>query len=343
MTTNPESIRYHLQQFTSTETLSYRLQQIAQGPEGAGDERSMPDIAERGASTPGTLERVGMSDIEVPARLLSADGQLHVAPATASAFVSLDAPDAKGIHMSRLFLTLQDTLEREVLSFGALEQVVRGFKASHEGLSESAHVSVKYTHMRKRPALVSDNAGWRHYPVTLSTTIEGERVRHFLKTVITYSSTCPCSAALARQLIQEAFDRDFGNTLTIDAALLRAWLGTEEAIRATPHSQRSEASIVVELQDAGAPPDTDEVIAAVEDALKTVVQAAVKREDEQAFALLNGQNLMFCEDAARRIKAAFEADPRIIDYRAHVSHHESLHPHDAVAVTVKGVPGGLTP
>ena len=40
-----------------------------------------------------------------------------------------------------------------------------------------------------------------------------------------------------------------------------------------------------------------------EGALKTPVQSAVKREDEQAFARLNGRNLMFCEDAARRIAA----------------------------------------
>ena len=39
------------------------------------------------------------------------------------------------------------------------------------------------------------------------------------------------------------------------------------------------------------------LIDAVEGALKTPVQAAVKREDEQEFARLNGQNLMFCEDA----------------------------------------------
>ena len=64
-------------------------------------------------------------------------------------------------------------------------------------------------------------------------------------------------------------------------------------------------------------------------ALGTPVQTAVKRADEQAFAALNGRNLMFVEDAARRIQAALEgsyAQPRV-----HVRHMESLHPHDAVA------------
>ena len=48
----------------------------------------------------------------------------------------------------------------------------------------------------------------------------------------------------------------------------------------------------------------------VEQALGTPVQTVVKREDEQAFARLNGENLMFCEDAARRMAAALAADPR---------------------------------
>jgi GTP cyclohydrolase I len=75
----------------------------------------------------------------------------------------------------------------------------------------------------------------------------------------------------------------------------------------------------------------------------TPVQAAVKRTDEQEFARLNGENMMFCEDSARRIRAALEQLPGILDYRVQASHLESLHPHDAVAVVTKGLPGGLQP
>ena len=83
-----------------------------------------------------------------------------------------------------------------------------------------------------------------------------------------------------------------------------------------------------------------DIIDVVEEALQTPVQAAVKREDEQAFALRNGQNLMFCEDAARRIQHALDADERIADFHVRAAHYESLHPHDAVAVATKGVSGG---
>jgi hypothetical protein len=83
-----------------------------------------------------------------------------------------------------------------------------------------------------------------------------------------------------------------------------------------------------------------ELIDEIENALKTPVQATVKREDEQAFARLNGSNLMFCEDAGRRIQTALNADERILDFWARCTHYESLHPHNAVSVVTKGVEGG---
>lgn len=66
-------------------------------------------------------------------------------------------------------------------------------------------------------------------------------------------------------------------------------------------------------------------------ALGTALQTAVKRADEQAFALANGQNLMFCEDAARRLHAALLDQSGLDAFHLRVVHAESLHAHDAVA------------
>ncbi|HJU27284.1 MAG TPA: GTP cyclohydrolase, FolE2/MptA family, partial [Rhodanobacteraceae bacterium] len=111
---------------------------------------------------------------------------------------------------------------------------------------------------------------------------------------------------------------------------VREWLGSERGMSAVPHAQRSTAKVRVKLGP-GFDLPVAELIDAIERALATPVQTAVKREDEQAFAKLNAENPMFCEDAARRIRAALEVDPRIAGYRIVASHHESLHPHDAVA------------
>ena len=85
------------------------------------------------------------------------------------------------------------------------------------------------------------------------------------------------------------------------------------------------------------------LIDSIEGALKTPVQTAVKRVDEQEFAKLNGQNLMFCEDSARRLKRALDGQPCYQDFWLRVNHLESLHAHNAVAIATKEVEGGYLP
>jgi GTP cyclohydrolase I len=151
-----------------------------------------------------------------------------------------------------------------------------------------------------------------------------------LKIDVPYSSTCPCSAALSRQLIQQQFLEDFANT-PLHHADVFTWLGSTKGIVATPHSQRSTAHLRLRLDDYL---DDFPLIAVINDAeaaLGTAVQTAVKRADEQAFALANGQNLMFCEDAARRLNLALKRSPGIHGFHVRVVHAESLHAHDAVA------------
>ncbi|MEQ9002940.1 MAG: GTP cyclohydrolase, FolE2/MptA family, partial [Pseudomonadales bacterium] len=61
------------------------------------------------------------------------------------------------------------------------------------------------------------------------------------------------------------------------------------------------------------------------------------------FARLNGQNLMFCEDAARKLQKALNADERVADFWVRIEHHESLHAHNAVAIVTKGLEDGYLP
>lgn len=304
---------------------------------------TLPDIArETRVDLTGRLDRVGMNDIEVPVLIKDDQGQLFRTPARADAFVSLDDPFAKGIHMSRLYLQLQEGLSHQELSFSLIENILKSFVASHVDLSESSHLRVSFDYMLQRPALKSQNLGWRSYPVVMSGSLEKGVTQFELELKITYSSTCPCSAALARKLIQDHFRKTFqGEQVQTD--LVYDWLGTTQGVIATPHSQRSEAIIRIKLKDAPTSPRLKDMIDLIENRLATPVQAAVKREDEQEFALINGQNLMFCEDAARKIKNALNEKSFVADYWVKVSHIESLHPHNAVSIATKGVKGGYRP
>ena len=283
---------------------------------------TLPDIAAQASRQALPLDWVGMCGIALPVLL---DGQ-HLA-ATADAGVSLNDGTARGIHMSRLYLALE-MLEQQPLTPALLRNVLQRFLDTHEDLSKNAYLRIHTNLLLKRPALVSPLEGWKSYPVSIEACLENQMFHVELKIDVTYSSTCPCSAALARQLIQQQFLEDFAHTPLQHEDVL-SWLGSANGIVATPHSQRSTAQLNVQLQ--GDDLAIVDLINAAEAALGTAVQTAVKRADEQAFALANGQNLMFCEDAARRLNLALKRSDAVKAFHLKVIHAESLHAHDAVA------------
>ncbi|KAA0985709.1 GTP cyclohydrolase FolE2 [Pseudomonas sp. ANT_J28] len=285
---------------------------------------TLPDIAAQASRQALPLDWVGMCGIALPVLF---DGQRLSAKADAG--VSLDDGEARGIHMSRLYLALE-MLEQENLTPALLRKVLQSFLETHEGLSNSAYLKIHTDLLLKRPALVSPLAGWKTYPVSIEARLKNAMFHVELKIDVPYSSTCPCSAALSRQLIQQQFVDDFANKPLQHADVL-TWLGSTKGIVATPHSQRSNAKMRLRLDDYLDDLPLIAIINDAEAALGTAVQTAVKRADEQAFALANGQNLMFCEDAARRLNLALKRSPGINAFHLRVVHAESLHAHDAVA------------
>ena len=278
---------------------------------------SMPDIANHTtAQTEGTLDWVGMSNIEMPIMVSSKGESERMVSAHVDALVNLKEPKAKGIHMSRLYLLLDDLSTSNTLNYQSLVSLLDGFISSHQDLSDQAKVQFSFEYHLRRKSLVSGKEGWKAYPVTLTGLLNQGKLTIELAIDVRYSSTCPCSAALARQLIQQAFHTKFSTDNNENIALedVHAWLGTTEGIMATPHSQRSVAEVKVKLNSAVNDFPITELVDLIEGSLKTPVQAAVKREDEQEFARLNGQNLMFCEDAARRLQHSMNQASHFDDF-----------------------------
>jgi GTP cyclohydrolase I len=297
---------------------------------------SLPDVAGDAVALARPLDWVGMDHIALPVRIPDgAGGHLQVA-ADIDLAVNLGRADARGIHMSRLYLQLQDGLAREAITPAGLRHLLQDGIASQQGLATQARLRIRYDALLQRPALESGFTGWKRYPVEIEAMLADGHLRIALGFELEYSSTCPASAALSRQANAERFAEDFATARPLSVGVVRDWLASDRGMAATPHAQRSRAQVRVELK-----PQFDELpllalVDALEAALATPVQTAVKREDEQAFARLNAENLMFCEDAARRVAAVLAGDPRVERYDATVSHFESLHPHDAVA-RVSGV------
>jgi GTP cyclohydrolase I len=184
--------------------------------------------------------------------------------------------------------------------------------------TKDARLKISFSYPMLRTSLRTGLKGWQFYDVAFEGVMTRDgRYRRFIHFDFVYSSACPCSA----ELTEHARD--------------------QRKAYGVPHSQRSKARVTIEEAD-GKKIWIEDVHALCLKALQTETQVMVKREDEQAFAELNGAYLKFVEDAARLLYLEFDQEKRIADFRIACSHLESLHSHDAVSVICKGVKGGFT-
>ncbi|GAA4868525.1 GTP cyclohydrolase FolE2 [Luteimonas vadosa] len=291
----------------------------------------MPDVAGDTATSARALDWVGMERIALPLRLPTPDGAGMQVAASVDIGVDLARPEARGIHMSRLYLRLQDALAVEAMTPAGLRRTLQDCIDSQDGLSTQARLALRYDHLLRRDALASGHSGWKAYPVEIDARLGAERLSLTLAFSVDYSSTCPASAALSRQANADHFATEFASARPLSTGVVRDWIASEHGLAATPHAQRSRAMVSVVLRPSFDELPVTDLIDAVEAVLGTPVQTAVKRADEQAFARRNAENLMFAEDAARRVATVLAEDARIERYELSVTHFESLHAHDAVA------------
>jgi len=279
---------------------------------------SLPDMMQaahntvQGANVP--IQQVGIHNFRLPLKIRTKAGKVLTLEASVTGTVSLEA-ELKGINMSRIMRSFYEHKDGVVTG----EWMGKILKAYLRNVAtKDARLMVKFSYPMLRPSLRSNLRGWQYYEVAFEGVMTHEgRYRRFIHFDFVYSSACPCSAELAEHA------RD------------------TRGVYSVPHSQRSKARITLEEAE-GRKIWIEDVQAHCLAALETETQVMVKREDEQAFAELNGAHLKFVEDAARLLYREFDADRRIVDFRIACSHLESLHSHDAVSVICKGVPGGFT-
>lgn len=278
---------------------------------------SMPDMMHaahtsiQGANVP--IQQVGVHNFRLPLKFRTKDGRVLTLEASVTGTVSLEA-ELKGINMSRIVRSFYDHKD-EVFTGEWVGKILKAYLRNVD--SKDARLKIDFSYPMTQRSLRSGLEGYQFYKVSFEgvMTSTGE-YRRFIHFDFVYSSACPCSAELSEHA------RDVRGVYTV------------------PHSQRSKARVVVEEMP-GKKIWIEDIQALCVRALSTETQVMVKREDEQAFAELNGAHLKFVEDAARLLYREFEAEKRVKDFRIACSHLESLHSHDAVSVICKGIPGGF--
>jgi GTP cyclohydrolase IB len=272
---------------------------------------SLPDLQNGCASTikgaRAAIQHVGISNFRLPVRFPTRDGGEVLLETAVTGSVSLDA-DKKGINMSRIMRSFYKHAEEQV-AFGVIEAALSSYLVDLGASDARIQMRLRYP-MRLR-ALRSGLEGYQYYNIALEMVRSARGTRRFIHLDYVYSSTCPCSLELSEHA--------------------RASRGQI----ATPHSQRSVARVSLEVVGSRTLWFED-IVELCRQAIPTETQVMVKREDEQAFAELNGANAIFVEDAVRLICEALGADPRVGDLRVVASHQESLHSHDAVSILTIG-------
>ena len=266
---------------------------------------SFPDIQNgpasliEGASV--AIQQVGTHNFRLPLKYKKRNGETIELETRVTGTVSLEA-HKKGINMSRIIRSFYDF--KEEIIFDKLKDILLRYKDDLN--SFDAKVGLNFSYPILIPSLRSENKGYQYYNVSLEGSLNREglfkKIIHF---DFVYSSACPCSYELAE------YARKHRNKATVS------------------HSQRSVTRISLELDELLWIEELQELCSA---ALNTETQVIVKREDEMAFAELNGANLKFVEDAARLLYEKLIQDKRIKDFRVICSHQESLHSHDAISI-----------
>ena len=269
------------------------------------DIKSFPDLQNgpssliQGSSV--AIQQVGIHNFRLPLKYKTRDGDDINLETKITGSVSL-AAHKKGINMSRIMRSFYEFKDDYV--FNKLDKILLKYKNNLD--SFDAKIGLNFSYPILKPSLRSNNVGYQYYKVTLEGAINNKgKFSKYLHFDFVYSSACPCSYELAQHASK------YRNKTTV------------------PHSQRSVARISIKFNDIVWIEDLQDLCVK---ALKTETQVIVKREDEMAFAELNGSYLKFVEDAARLLYEQLESDERILDFRVICSHQESLHSHDAISV-----------
>jgi GTP cyclohydrolase I len=287
------------------------------------------------------LDKVGVNGVDLPIKFLRRDGTVEKLHAKASLYGSLDNPSSKGLNLSRFPIIMHDEIANN-LSIDGLKGVLNKFQVTQQSNSVYCKLRFKYPWtqdaLRTRQELPADApddqvfkivdgvklshkkaVGYIFYDCVLEAELHGSDYKFMLTVDYYYSSTCPCSFHLAQ-----------------DATMKRGQA-------ANGHSQKSIAKITVQF-DPNNVVYIEDIVELAREQIPTEVVVICKRRDEQAFAELNGSNLLFTEDASRLLYEGLDElfdSGKISDFSIVTEHLESLHPWSATAVVSKGITGGL--
>lgn len=267
------------------------------------------------------INQVGVQNVKVPFLLKRKDGSNVGLNANVTMATDLDK-NIKGISMSMLLRTLIKYLDKPLpLYNNTIYDILKEFKTAVETDSKHSMLRFDFDYPIVKTAPISKISFPQYYNCSFEGRLDDDKYSFFEKVIVQYASYCPCSASLCNHA-GEGF----------------------------PHAQRSFAEVTIQTIKSESLKEheyfarsvmLEDLIAAIEDAVKTAPFPILRRTDEQWMAVTAGKNPMFVEDAIRRIANEIQKMNKIDDWIIKTTHQESIHVSDAISVMWKGVDGGF--
>ena len=267
----------------------------------------LPDIQEdTKPDFPININKVGINNVKIP--VVITNGGLHEqVQASVSAFVNL-ASDIRAISMSMFLRILKDYLYKPI-NRPALREMLDRFKGASKENATFSEITFNFDLSFNRTSPKSNINFPMYYSCVLKGLLKLDEFRLFKSIKVPFTSYCPCSKSLVDNV-------GFGIS----------------------HNQRSFCDLFVELKE-----DIQyyQLASIVETSVINKVYPVLRRVDEQFVAMVADNNQLFVEDSIRKITHNIESNKKIKDYYIKVTHEESLHQHNAVAINWKGIENGF--
>lgn len=256
------------------------------------------DIQRYGDERNVVLDQVGVCDLKYPIFVLDRNDGKHQTIADVALSVSLPA-EVKGTHMSRFITILND--HRGEITMTAIPSILSDLKLKLE--ADAAQVSMTFPYFIEKSAPVTGHKGYLDCECTFrgESGPQGEDFQMIVKVKV--ASLCPCSKAIS----------DYG-----------------------AHNQRGEVEMSVRLAQTDgklAKVWIEELFEIAELSASAPLYPLLKRPDERFVTMQAYDNPAFVEDIVRDVTVRLREEERIASFEVKVTNYESIHSHNAFAVT----------
>jgi len=295
------------------------------------------------------INKVGVRNIIIPFKVLKKSGGFVYTNAKISSYCDL-VESIKGINMSRISRSINETLSETKDGFSNLNTFVKKLQKIHQ--TKNVFIRAKFNYTIKDKSPVTDLDSLESVTVIFESTLEGKILRNYLTVRATEMSLCPCSkemSLLSNNITAEELETINKLPPNLKFKIMNSGFGA--------HNQKSKIEVKIEINE-----DTDKLGEFwIEDLIKIIRAGSscttfttLKRPDEKyitevsymggyfaddrKFIKVDNSGPKFVEDIARDISYKLNQEinigKRILDYLIIVNNEESIHSGDITATAI---------